>query len=128
MSRGVGASDERGAAIYANSSTTTGFDVWSVVATPWTESTITFSNAPALESIVRSSGAFSANTWVTLDVTSLVSGNGTLSLGLTGSNDPAISLSSREGANVPQLLVEVGGATMMSKSGNGACGLIYNWS
>ncbi|MBK8034391.1 MAG: DNRLRE domain-containing protein [Chloroflexi bacterium] len=99
--------------IYANSSTTTGFDVWSVVATPWTESTITFSNAPALESIVRSSGAFSANTWVTLDVTSLVSGNGTLSLGLTGSNDTAISLSSREGANVPQLLVEVGGATMM---------------
>jgi hypothetical protein len=43
---------------------TTGFDVHSVSDDTWTETGITYNNAPAVNStIVGSSGAVTANTW-----------------------------------------------------------------
>ena len=49
-----------------------------------------------------------------MDVTSAVTGNGTYSFGLSTTNSTALSLSSREGANPPQLVVTTtGGAAVI---------------
>ena len=92
--------------IYANSSTSVGSKVFGVPNVGWGEKTITFSNAPQPGNQVGAIGAFKGSTWVTIDVTPLVTGNGTFSLALTGLNATAVSLASREtGAKAPQLIV-----------------------
>jgi hypothetical protein len=59
-----------------------------------------------MSGVVNASTAVKANSWVEIDVTSLVSANGLLSLAATTSGGTAISLASREsGANAPQLVV-----------------------
>ena len=84
--------------VWANTSQTTGYDVYSVPDTSWDESSITFNTAPSMATtVVGSSGPVSGGTWTTVDVTSLVSGNGTITLGLQTTNSTALSLSSREG-------------------------------
>jgi hypothetical protein len=51
-------------------------------------------------------GAIRSSAWITIDVTPLVTGNGTFSLAISGLNATAVSLASREtGANAPQLIV-----------------------
>ena len=53
--------------------------------TPWTESGLTWNNAPAPSgSALDAAGSVSVNTWVELDVTSAITGNGTFSFALTG--------------------------------------------
>ena len=94
--------------IFANSTSTTGFDVYSVSDNTWTETGINYSNAPAFAgSKTGSSGAIkTAGSWVSVDVTSLVTGNGLVSFGLSTTSGTAINLSSREsGANAPQLVI-----------------------
>ena len=93
--------------IYANSASSVGYSVRGVADNTWTEVGLTYNNAPPVGSIVNSSGAISANTWTTVDVTSLVSAGGLVSLALTAVNDTAISYSSREGANPPELVINV---------------------
>ncbi len=86
----------------------TGFQVRRVTSTSWGESSITYSNAPSVSSTVSaSSGALTAGTFKTVDITSLISGNGTYSLALTTTSSTSLVLSSREsGANAPRLTVE----------------------
>jgi acid phosphatase type 7 len=73
----------------------------------WTETTINYNNAPSVESAAGSSNGFSGGIWMTVDITSLVTGNGTINLALTTSSSTAVSLASREsGANAPQVIVE----------------------
>lgn len=93
--------------VFANSASSLGYDIGNVTNNTWTESTITYNNAPAIGSSVGSSGAFGAGVWTTVDVTSLVTGNGTLNLGLYTTSFTAISFNSRQATtNVPQLIVE----------------------
>ena len=96
--------------VYANSSQSVGFDVRGVSSNSWGESSITYNNAPAISPTVADfSGPVLAGNWYELDVTSLVAGNGVVSLALTTSHTTALSLGSRESANAPQLLVDTGG-------------------
>jgi hypothetical protein len=76
----------------------------------WTETGITWSNAPAASGgALDQAGATATGTWVQLDVSAAVSGNGTLSFLLSdGSGDSAI-YSSREGSNPPQLVITPSG-------------------
>ena len=99
--------------IYANSSSSSGYTVYRVSDTSWGELSITYNNAPAIGSSVGSSPGFSAGAWTNVNVTSLVTGNGTISLALAGISDTAVSLVSREGGvNAPQLVITLGaGAT-----------------
>jgi Predicted solute binding protein len=101
--------------IFANSTQSTGFDVSSVADNTWTETGINYSNAPAFAGTkTGSSGAITTSgTFYSVDVTSLVTGNGQVSFGLLTSSSTAINMSSREsGANAPQLVITVpGGAT-----------------
>ena len=51
-------------------------------------------------------GSFTGGTWITVDITSLITGNGTFSVAIKGVDSTAVSLASREsGANAPQLIV-----------------------
>jgi hypothetical protein len=93
--------------IFTNSSSSTGYEVRNVADTSWGELTINYSNAPAVGAVTSTSGAFGTGIWTAVDITPLVSGNGTLNLALTTTNATAFSLASREsGANAPQLVVE----------------------
>jgi hypothetical protein len=92
--------------IYANSSSTVGCKVFAVPDVSWGERTITYNNAPALGNQISSYGAIRSSTWIEIDVTPLVTGNGTFSLALAGINGTAVSLASREsGTYVPQLVI-----------------------
>src|SRR6266508_3359093 len=93
--------------VYANSTNSLGYQVRSVSDNTWVESTINYSNAPAVGSVLSTSGATSANTRTSADVTAHITGNGTYSLGLTSLSSTGTSLASREsGANAPQLIIE----------------------
>jgi len=92
--------------IYANSAQTTGYDLYPVANSTWGETTITDANAPPFGAAkLGSSGKIAAGTWTSVDVTSAISGNGTYSFGLSTTNSTAVSFSSREGANPPQLMI-----------------------
>jgi hypothetical protein len=95
--------------LFATSTSTTGVKTRGVSDTGWGETTITFNNAPAMDGPAGgASGQIkTANTWISIDVTSLVSGNGTLSIAVTTTSSTAISMASREtGANSPQLIIQ----------------------
>jgi hypothetical protein len=77
----------------------------------WLENAITFANAPAVGAVAASSDAFGSGSLVSIDVASLVKGNGAMGLALTSSSGAGVVLSSREaGANAPQLQIETGTA------------------
>ncbi len=76
--------------------------------TTWSETGVTYNTRPAIDGATLSTlGAVSVGTWYELDVTSAVTGNGTISLGLRSSNGDGADYASREDATfAPQLVVE----------------------
>lgn len=89
-----------------------GVDVRGVADPFWGEATIVYANAPALSPLVTdSSGSYAAGASIELDVTSLVTGNGPVSFGLTTPSSTNTSVYAREGgaAFAPKLVVESGG-------------------
>jgi hypothetical protein len=92
--------------LFANNSDSSGIRAWAVANNTWGELTTNYSNAPALGSQLATSAAFASGVWVSLDVTSYVTGNGTYSFGVTNLSSTAISVASREsGADAPQLVI-----------------------
>ncbi len=94
--------------IYANSSQPSGFAVDAVSNDTWGESTINYSNAPAVGSQLATSGAVTSGAYLSIDVTSYVKGNGDIDLALAGLSTTQLSLASRESSNPPQLVVTSG--------------------
>jgi hypothetical protein len=79
-----------------------------VVGDAWSESAITWDNAPSIGSPpVAAAGAVVAGAWVELDVTGAVTGNGTHSFALRSQSATAntVIYDSREGSNPPELVV-----------------------
>jgi PKD repeat protein len=71
----------------------------------WTETGITWDNAPAIGSVpIVSAGAVSVG-WIELDVSAVVTGEGAYSFVLTSDDSNSAYYSSREGANPPELTV-----------------------
>jgi chitodextrinase len=92
--------------VFATSSSSAGYAVRSVAGNTWSESALDWDNAPPIGSAnVGTSGAFASNTWTTAVVSPLINGNGLLSMAMIGISSTAVSFSSREGANPPQLVV-----------------------
>ena len=92
------------------------------VANSWTETAITWGNAPAVAgSSLAAAGATRNGTWVDFDVTSAVTGNGEVSFALTTTSSNSSYYSSREGANRPQLVLMGGeaGATATRTAAGG---------
>jgi hypothetical protein len=79
--------------------------LYTVSDTGWSESTMTWNTRPALGAFVANLGAAALNAWVEIDVSSIVTGNGTYSFAVTGLNSDAAWYSSKEGTNPPQLVV-----------------------
>jgi hypothetical protein len=92
--------------------------VRSVTSAGWTESTLTSSNAPApANAVTATSGAISTGTWVSLDVTPLVTGNGSFGFALTTTGQAVRFASKEAGAGTsPQLVVETSTPTTGSTS------------
>ena len=95
--------------IFASSSSSTGYDVHGTE-NGWAETELTFANAPAMAPAVGGSGSFTEGSWTSVDVTRLVTGVGEISFVLTTSDITAMRLSSREDANMPELIVEIVGS------------------
>ncbi len=89
-----------GGAIYSVSTNYAG------TSTPWTESGLTWNNAPPLSGTPLSKvGAVSLNTWVEFDVTPAVTGNGTFSFGMSSGSTNSVIYASKEVAGSQPVLV-----------------------
>jgi len=76
----------------------------------WEEETVTWNNAPAHDNtLVASLGAVTSGNWYTLDLTSLITADGTYSLRVTSTSSDGADYRSKEGVNPPVLEVEVSG-------------------
>jgi hypothetical protein len=76
--------------------------------TPWVEEGLTWSNAPALSgSPLSQLGTVSLNTWVEIEVTAAISGDGVYSFGVSSSSTNSVFYSSKEGSQPPQLVIEM---------------------
>jgi hypothetical protein len=92
--------------LYAEMASPAGYTVRTVAPTEWTERTITYANAPAPGAVVVTSGPVAADSWTSVDVTSLVPREGVVNLVLTGSGRSAGLYASREtAATAPRLVV-----------------------
>jgi chitodextrinase len=90
--------------VFANTSSSVGVNTLTVGDNSWNENTVTYNTAPPLGNLLGSSGAFGSGTWLTFDVTSFVTGEGTYSFGVTTPGSKQISFASKEsGANVAYL-------------------------
>jgi hypothetical protein len=94
-------------------SSSTSLRVRRVSSTTWGETTITYSNAPPYSTSDNDpySGQLTAGKPVDINVTKFVTGNGPVSLALTGRSSELLTLSSREAgaALSPKLIVETPG-------------------
>jgi parallel beta-helix repeat protein len=95
--------------IYTESAHRIGVTVSRVTDTSWSETGITYGNRPAVSSGSVASGALSAGSWKEVDVSSLVSSTGLVSLAVQATNTTATKITSRQGVNKPQLVL--GGGT-----------------
>jgi Fibronectin type III domain/Calcineurin-like phosphoesterase len=74
--------------------------------TAWTETGITYSNAPSYGSTVGTVTNFAAGTWISYNVTSLVTGNGAVAFAFTSASKTPILFASREDTvHAPQLII-----------------------
>ncbi len=71
--------------------------------TLWTETNLTWNNAPAIAGIaLDTAGSVSTNTWVDFDVTAAVQSNGTFSFGLKSGSSNSAYFRSKEYASTSQ--------------------------
>jgi hypothetical protein len=88
-----------------------GGDFYRVSDNSWQEETVTWNTAPAADTtLLASLGAVNANNWYEVDVTSLVTGDGTFSLKMNSTNTDGAYYSTKEGAAgfAPQLIITTG--------------------
>ncbi len=94
--------------VYANSSASAGIDALKVADNTWGETTINYNNAPVFGALLGASGAFGAGSWITIDVTSFVTGEGMYSFGIMTPGATQISLAAKEsGVNAAYLVVNI---------------------
>ncbi|MNR34347.1 hypothetical protein D3C85_1521130 [compost metagenome] len=89
-------------------SITQNVSIKSVADTSWTEGGITWNTKPAMGSTLTSVNvpATAVSSWIELDITSHITGNGTFSVGITASGANAIRFHSKEKAGFePQLII-----------------------
>lgn len=85
-----------------------GGDFYWVPDNSWQENTVNWNTEPAADPTLRASlGAFSVNTWHEVDLSSLVTGDGTYSIRIATTSSNGADFSTKEGAAGfgPQLVV-----------------------
>ena len=85
-----------------------GGDFYRVVDNSWQENAVTSNTEPAADpTSLASLGPVSANTWYEVDLSSLVTGDGTYSIRIASTSGNGVDYSTKEGAagSAPQLVV-----------------------
>jgi PKD repeat protein len=91
--------------LYVEDASARGGD-WYRVSNDWTESTVVWGNKPAISgSPVASVGAVTVGTWVEVNLTSAITGNGTYSFEATTTSTNTAAFSTSQGTNPPQVVV-----------------------
>ncbi|WP_224362960.1 CBM96 family carbohydrate-binding protein [Hyalangium versicolor] len=99
--------------LYATDATVNGPAV-STTSSSWQESTLTYSNKPAPQTLLSTAGSVAANAWVEWDVTAAVQGNGTVNLAVTPTGTDGTVFYSRNTSDTtmrPQLVVTLNTST-----------------
>ena len=79
---------------------------WYLVSNDWVENTVVWGNKPAISgSPVASVGAVSVGTWVEVNLTPAITGNGTYSFETTTTASNTMAFDSSQGPNPPQVVV-----------------------
>lgn len=92
--------------LFTYSTTSTGADVYTA-ANSWTESGVTWSNAPATSAKVATMAPLSSNTWATVDLSSVITASGTYTLALKTTSTLSKQFASREvSASAPRLVID----------------------
>jgi phosphatidylinositol-3-phosphatase len=97
--------------LYANSSSSTGYEVHRTLSV-WSETGITWTNAPAVGTLVGRMGAFAASTTTSVDVTSAVTPGAVVGFVLVGRGPTAVSMGSRESSRPPLLVLTLAPASV----------------
>jgi glycosyl hydrolase family 99/calcineurin-like phosphoesterase family protein len=82
-----------------------GIDVNKVTDNSWSESTITYSNAPTVGDKVAETGSYPEGQWVSVDVSSAVKGDGEVTLALTTTSTASRKLATRASSTPAQLAI-----------------------
>jgi chitodextrinase len=97
--------------LYCNDASNNGGDFSLVPDNSWSEDSVTWSNAPAADAVlVDTLNDVLLDSWYSIDVTPLVSGDGTLSLRASSPSSNSGGFQSSEGANKPELVVTLADA------------------
>jgi hypothetical protein len=88
-------------------------------ATPWLESGMLWTNAPAITGTPLSAiGTATSSQWVEVEVTPAITGNGTYSFAIKNNNSDAVYYATKESSNDPQLVIQMpSGASTAAKRG-----------
>lgn len=125
--RGVNGPVGRASLLLHAESGTGSVRAWSARSNRWGERGVTFANAPPVRRAGGSARVRGAGTWIEVDVTRLVKGNGTISVVLTGS---VVVASRQQRRDSPRLVVQVAGGAaqvagradpLVAAAGNIAC-------
>jgi hypothetical protein len=93
--------------VYSTSSTMDGPTVYATT-NDWTETGITWNMRPArTSSELDDKAAIATGVWVEYNVTTVITGDGTYSFALVPTSTDAVSISSREGSQPPQLVLTI---------------------
>jgi spore coat protein U-like protein len=83
-----------------------GGTIYDISDTSWQERTVTWENRPAVDGLAQDAlGAVSVGDIVELDVTAVVTGNGTYNFAMDSNNNNGADYYSREGLNPPVLIL-----------------------
>ena len=105
--QGVGVAPSAALRLYVESDNPLGLNIHTVSNTTWTESQITWNNAPALGPVVASTGPTQAGNWYMVDVSSVISGDGLVTFAITNPNATGTSVTSKEGSHPPELYIPI---------------------
>lgn len=95
--------------LYNVGSSVVGGDFYRVADNSWSESSVTWNNAPAAGSKFASLGAVTKNNWYEVDVKPLITGDGEYSLRVQSASSDGADYSSKEASGLaPQLVITVG--------------------
>jgi hypothetical protein len=101
--------------IYANSASTAGFEVHALDEdeetgdATWDEESLTFTDAPPVGTLIATVGPFGEESWTEADLTEFITDFDIYDLVLVPLNDTAINLSSLDGDNPPELVIDFTG-------------------
>jgi myo-inositol-hexaphosphate 3-phosphohydrolase len=77
--------------------------------TPWVQTGLNWSNAPAISgSAVSVAGSVNLSSWIELDVSPVVNGDGVYSFAIRNNASDLVSYNSRESSNQPELVITGG--------------------